>query len=238
MATETLIRKSTGLYTAREAARLLSWAEERPLAEAQLRGWIDAETGLLEWDGAPEWDDDGECEQFIDFQTLISLRLIYRLHLKGLAVETIAAVPWLRRELGLWHPFASKGLWLRSLDYVGFLSSLPAAPMSLRGKGGYTGAGIRIGPVIEAPGGFAHSSGLQFDADGLACAWAPMDGILIHSGVATGSPCLAGTRIPTRIFPAMLDGGDSLESLAQAYGLTAEKVRLALDWEEQLDAAA
>lgn len=238
MATETLIRKSTGLYTAREAARLLSWAEERPLAEAQLRGWIDAETGLLEWDGAPEWDDDGEGEQFIDFQTLISLRLIYRLHLKGLAVETItAAVPWLRQELGLWHPFASKRLWLLS-NLPRFLSTLTAAPLTFRGKGGHTGAGIRLGPVIEAPGGFAHSSGLQFDADGLACAWAPRNGILIHSGVATGSPCLAGTRIPTRIFPAMLDGGDSLESLAQAYGLTAEKVRLALDWEEQLDAAA
>lgn len=238
MAAETLIRKSTGLYTAREAARLLSWAEGRPLAEAQLRDWIEAEVGLLEWDGASERDDDGEGEQFLDFQTLISLRLIYRLHLKGLAVETIAAVPWMRQELGLWHPFASKGLWLRSIDYVGFLSSRPASPLTFRGKGGHTKSGIRLGPVIEAPGGFAHSSGLQFDADGLACAWAPMDGILIHSGVATGRPCLAGTRIPTRIFPAMREGGDSIESLAHAYGLTAEKVRLALDWEEQLDAAA
>lgn len=238
MATETLIRKSTGLYTAREAARLLSWAEERPLAEGQLRAWIEAEVGLLEWDGASEADD-GECERFIDFQTLISLRLIYRLHLEKVAVETItAAVPWLRQELGLWHPFASRRLWQLSLDYVLSLAIMTAAPLTFRGKGGHTGAGIRIGPVIEAPGGFAHSSGLQFDEDGLACAWAPRDGILIHSGVATGSPCLAGTRIPTRIFPAMLAGGDSLESLASAYGLAKEKVRLALDWEEQLDAAA
>ena len=238
MATETIIRKSTGLYTAREAARLLSWAEGRPLAEAQLRDWIDAETGLLKWDGAPEGDDDGECEQFIDFQTLISLRLIYRIHLEKVAVETItAAVPWLRQELGLWHPFASQRLWLLP-NLPRFLSTLTAAPLTFRGKGGHTKSGIRLGPVIEAPGGFAHSSGLQFDADGLACAWAPTDGILIHPGIATGRPCLAGTRIPTRIFPAMREGGDSIESLAHAYGLTAEKVRLALDWEEQLDAAA
>lgn len=204
-----------------------------------MRDWIDAEAGLLEWEGAPEWDDDGDCEQFIDFQTLISLRLIYRIHLQGPPVATItAAVPWLRRELGLWHPFASQRLWLLPPDDTRFLSSRPAAPLTFRGKGGNTGAGIRLGPVIEAPGGFAHSSGLQFDADGLACAWTPMDGILIHSGIATGRPCLAGTRIPTRIFPAMLDGGDSLESLARAYGLTAERVQLALDWEKQLDAAA
>ena len=75
---------------------------------------------------------------------------------------------------------------------------------------------------------------LEFDANGVACTWLLAKDVKIDPQFVSGSPCLAGTRIPTWIFPGMVKGGDSIEELADDYGITIERVENALAWERQL----
>ena len=206
-------------YNATEAARLVSWAGGQSglerLSGEQLRDWVDSGVGLL------TWDDIWEGEKYIDFPTLISLRLIFRLHSHGVPLEAITeAAPRLRRELGVEWPFASKRMWDYDVQDVD-----PEESEALE----YIAKGLVLqhvdGPV---------PSGLEFDENGVACAWRPVTDVVIYPDVVTGSPCIAGTRTPTWIFPGMLEGGDSIEDLADGYRLTKERVLNALKWEKQL----
>ncbi len=97
-------------YDTEDAARLISWANKqagiKPLTEAELIQWIDDGVGLLEW--ADTWEEDGEIQRYIDFPTLISLRLICLLQSFGVSLDDIAeAAPRLRQELGVDWPLAS-----------------------------------------------------------------------------------------------------------------------------------
>ena len=101
-------------YDTEDAARLISWANKqagiKPLTEAELIQWIDDGVGLLEW--ADTWEEDGEIQRYIDFPTLISLRLICLLQSFGVSLDDIGeAAPRLRQELGVDWPLASKSLW-------------------------------------------------------------------------------------------------------------------------------
>ena len=213
-------------YGTEEAARLISWSNKQagipPLTEGELIKWIESGVGLIEWEDV--WEEDGVVEKYIDFPTLISLRLICLLrHQTVLPEEITAAVPHLRKTLGVERPYASQALW-----------DLQEIPASLTKN-------EAVEPVIR--GIFlcleklAHHK-LEFEDDGIACVWLPVKGIVVDPRVVSGSPCVVGTRTPTWVFPGMLEGGDTVKVLANGYRLTEEQVRNALDWERQLDAAS
>ena len=207
-------------YNATEAARLVSWAGGQSglerLSGEQLRDWVDSGVGLL------TWGDIWEGEKYIDFPTLISLRLIFRLHSHGVPLEAITeAAPRLRRELGVEWPFASKRMWDYDVQVVD-----PEESEALEH--------IAKGLVLCSEK--LTLSGLEFDEDGVACAWRPVRDVVIYPDVVTGSPCIAGTRVPTRAMWDMASGGDSIETLVYHYHLSEDRVRSAIEWEDQLAA--
>ena len=94
-------------YDAKEAARLISWSNKQagiaPLSEEELIRWIDEGVGTLAW--ADIWEEDGEIEKYIDFPTLISLRMVCLLNSHGVSFEKITEFASLsRKELGLTWP--------------------------------------------------------------------------------------------------------------------------------------
>ena len=217
-------------YDTREAARLISWSNKQagiePLTEAELVRWIDDGVGLLEWSDA--WEEDGEMQRYIDFPTLISLRMICLLRSCGVSLKDIAEIANLsKRQLGLDWPFASRFYWDLSSD--GSISTIGAIGEA---ADGVPGALIALLEDI-------HSQGqLEFDENGTAYAWKPVKDVVIDARVVSGSPCVAGTRTPTWVFTGMLNGGDNIEELANGYRLSKEQVSNALDWERRLDAAS
>ena len=224
-------------YDTYEAARLISWSNKQagigPLGEAELIQWIDAGVGGLDW--AFTYKDNREEIWYIDFPSLISLRLICRLHFespdsKGVPLEDItAATSWLKEELGVHWPFASKEMWN------------PSKPLSMIADKIRKTRDIKAEwktiyniLYLQGRGRLDISSDLEFGEDGVACVWLPVEGIKLDPQFVTGRPCLAGTRIPTWVFPGMVRGGDSIEELSDAYDISKERVKKALDWEKQL----
>ena len=214
-------------YDTAEAARLISWSNEKagigPLSEAELAQWIDDGVGLLKW--ADEWEEDGEVQRFIDFSTLISLRLICLLRSHKVSFKDIyEAAALSKQKLGLDWPFASRSLWNPLSEDEKNATLIDSEAMTR----------IVAAMSVHLTGNTPPWGSLEFDQDGIACAWLPIDDVVIDARVVSGSPCLAGTRIPTWVFPGMHAGGDSIAALADDYGITKERVELALEWERQL----
>ena len=216
-------------YDTKEAARLISWSNRQagiePLTEAELIRWIDDGVGLLEWSDVLE--EDGEIHRYIDFPTLISIRMICLLRYAKISLKDIAGIATLTRDkVGLNYPFASRFYWDLSSD--GSISTIAAI-----GEAADAVLGALIALFEDI-----HSQGqLDFDENGMACAWRPVDAIKIDPRFVSGSPCLAGTRIPTWIFPGMVRGGDNLGAIAEDYSISEEQVDIALEWEKQLASA-
>ena len=218
-------------YDTKEAARLISWSNKQagipPLTEAELIEWIDDGVALLEWEDV--WEEDGEIQKYIDFPTLISLRLICLLRSYGVLLKDIREAATLsKQELGLDWPFASRLLWHLSSEDGKNPTSIDSEAMTR----------IVTAMIIHLTGSALPWGKLEFDQDGVACAWLPVKDVVIDAHVVSGSPCVVGTRTPTWVFTGMLKGGDNIEELADGYRLTKEQVRNALDWERRLDSAS
>ncbi len=228
-------------YDTYEAARLISWSNKQagigPLSEAKLIEWINAGVGGLDW--AFTYKDNREEIWYIDFPSLISLRLICLLHFespdsKGVPLKDITeATAWLGEELGVHWPFASKEMWN------------PYKPISMiADKIRKTGDLKAEWEVIyncldlQRRGRLDINRDLEFGEDGIACAWLPVEGIKIDPQFVSGSPCLTGTRIPTGIIIGMVRAGDSIEELAEDYEVAEERISNAVKWEKQLADAA
>lgn len=222
-------------YDTYEAARLISWSNKQAglgsLTEAELIEWINAGIGGLDW--AFTYKDDREEIWYIDFPTLISLRLICLLHFVGVSKETInKATLELRQELGVEWPFASKVIWNLHEKRTNDSTDEDEAGefKNLKEKWRY---------IYWQLWGERHHRrtldvGLDYDQHGIACAWLPAKDIKLDPQFVTGSPCLAGTRIPTGIIIGMVKAGDSVEELAEDYDVGEERIINAVKWENQL----
>ena len=228
-------------YDTYEAARLISWSNKQaglePLSEAELIEWINAGVGGLDW--AFIHKDNREEIWYIDFPTLISLRLICLLHFespdsKGVPLKDITqATPRLREELGVHWPFAGKEMWN------------PYKPISMiadkiRKTRHFKAERKTIYNLfdLQRRGRLDTNIGLEFGVDGMASAWFPANDIKIDPNFVSGSPCLAGTRIPTGIIIGMVKAGDSVEELAEDYEVAEERISNAVKLEKQLADAA
>ena len=231
MTTGETIPKPGGLYKIREAARLVTWADGRALnkhlSKQQARDWVDNNVGLLRWADIPGG------KKRITFRALISLRVIFRLHYRGMSCEAITGeAARLGRVLGVEWPFASKAIWALEDDQLGKLFPPARSSESSSRENAYRHWQIYFQRIFLLPPGFAN--GLEFDEDGVACAWQPDTWVRLEPGMVSGRPCVARTRIPTWIIRDMSEGGDSVEEIADWYDLDEERVRNAVEWEKQL----
>jgi uncharacterized protein (DUF433 family) len=74
---------------------------------------------------------------------------------------------------------------------------------------------------------------VTFDGYGAPQRWTPADGVVIDPAIQAGTPCVAGTRVPTATIAALLRGAD-IEQVALDLDLPIEAVEQAQAFERQL----
>jgi uncharacterized protein (DUF433 family)/DNA-binding transcriptional MerR regulator len=224
MTTKQMVRTFEGIYGVPEAARyLLASRNARDVYRVKSRHlvrWIRRGLAL------PTLAEVPGREMLITFQDLVSLRVIAALRSAGVSFPKIrAAHEWLRQHTEEPRPFATEVLWTeRSEVFTELQERLIAA--SRHGQLAMEMLRQYIIPV----------HGLTFGEDRVATCWEPTDGVLLHPLIQFGSPCVKGTRVPTRTVWGMVEAGDPPQMVAESFRLTMEDVDAALRWEESLAA--
>ena len=160
----------------------------------------------------------------IDFQDLVSMRVIYLLRGMGVELAKIkVAKAYLERLTGHSHPFATERLWTETVDIFAEIGPL----LVTASKSGQL-------PFLElVKQDLVNVHDMTF-SHGIADSWSPQPGILLRPNIQFGAPCIAKTGYPTRSIWRMYLGGDGIPFLAQSYGLEETQIENALDWEETL----
>ncbi len=212
-----------GIYEPAEAARYLRATENAdaiyPMRSTKLVRWI--RRGFA----APELAQVAGRELLIDFDDLISMRVIAALRAAGASWNEIRGTErWLREATGVRHPFATETLWAgRGQVFAEWESRLVSG--SRHGQ-------IALDIVREF---LLPIHGLTFGGESRkAISWEPYAGVILKPSVQFGAPCVQGTRIPTRSLAGMVAAGDSMEWVAGAYGVSPKAVQAACDWEFRL----
>ena len=166
----------------------------------------------------------GGRDLLINFEDLISLRIIAALRSSGVSFKVIYdAERWLRDVYGYTQPFATEALWTEgSQVFIRMCDQLISA--SRRGQMAFELLRDWLIPV----------HGLAFDNDGTALDWEPHKGVLLSPDVQLGAPCVKGTSIPTSAVWGMVEGGDSVEYVMRSYHLERQEVESAIEWENRL----
>lgn len=213
---------TTGIYKISEAARYLYVTTDLPTSHKpsprHLIRWI--REGL----GSPSLVNVAGRKLLIDFEDLISMRVIALLHGLGVSTHKIkAAEAYLHRVTSHSHPFATEQLWTESMDIFAQLGPL----LVTASRSGQL-------PFIElVRHNLVNVHDLTFSG-GLADSWSPSQGIILRPQVQLGAPCIAGTGIPTYAIWRMFIGGDSVNFIARSYDIAETKVQHAIDWEDRL----
>ena len=222
-----------GIYEIPEVARFIAAAErdKYKVASEQLRiknlnitsrrliRWIRNGLTLRELQDVPGRD------MLITFEDVISMRVITALRAAGVSFPKIyTAERWLRTHTGHPRPFAVEAIWTERSDiFVEFKTMLIAAS-----RAGQLALDLFQDHIIPI-------SGLTFEGD-VAITWEPFRGVLLNPEIQFGSPCILGTRVPTRTIWGMIEGGDSRERVAQSFNITQSDIDAAMHWEESLAA--
>ena len=222
--------KSHGIYTIPEAARII--LATHPLPEVSGAFQQNFQWRLLHWvdDGVIEYGlfDHGRpnLPKFTTFEALVSIRIVFLLWTRGVSVGIISrAEKRLIDELGAQWPFASEAIWRREAPAFPRLSSLIA-----ESKHGPEAMAFLEGWLVE------NADGVKFNAAGVACSWMAAKNVLIHGGVVSGRPCVAGRRTPVWVVHGLFKQGESVEEIAYDYDLNEERVKDAVAWGNQLAA--
>ena len=212
-----------GIYDVPEVARYLKAAtngsEVYPVDSTKLIRWI--RRGLA----SPDLIDIPGAELLITFEDLVSMRVIAALRAAGVSWPAIKrGEQWLRNETGSRRPFATEVIWAGQgqvfSDWTDLLLSA-----SLNGQTAFEMLRRYLIPI----------HGLKFnDTSQLATSWEPITNVLLEPQVQFGAPCIKGTRIPTRTIAGMIEAGDTVEWVAEAFQLTQSEVKAARDWEYRL----
>ena len=209
-----------GIYDVPETARYLQAAAhgERlyPVRSSKLIRWI--RRGIA----SPDLVELGGRELLIGFEDVVSLRVIAALRAAGVSWPEIdRSGEWLRTATGSQRPFATDWLWTGQGEvFAEWCERLIAA-----GRGGQMALGLLRRYLIPV-------HGLVFSPETRAAtSWEPVHGVVLKPTIQFGSPCVKGTRIPTRTIAGMIEAGDSAEWVAASFDLSTTEVQAACDWE-------
>ena len=212
-----------GIYDVPEVARYLKAATYGdvvyPASSATLIRWI--RRGLV----SPHTTEIAGHEILVDFEDVISMRVIMALRATDVSWNEIRHTDeWLRERMGVDRPFATEFLWTgQGQVFIEWTRRLLSA--SRHGQMALEMLREYLIPV----------HGLKFsETTHKVTSWEPVTGVVLEPKVQFGSPCLKGTRIPTRTIFGMIEAGDSVAWVAHAYGLSEDDVQVASEWEERL----
>lgn len=215
----------TGIYTPQDAAKYIAvttpsdvglTADGRTIARWARNGVADAG-----YRGVSTRD------VFIDFEGLISMRMIVALRAAKISWPVIRrAEQWLKDHTGAEKPFASAALWQGGGGIFSELDARLVTP-SRAGQRAFDSLCDYIIPV----------GNLHFDDEcGPPLSWEPVEHVRLNPKIQFGSPCIAGTRIPTATLSDYVLAGESQQSVMDDYEITDAQLKAALDWESRLDA--
>lgn len=210
-----------GMYEPAEAARYIAYSLNKtmpfPVESRKIIRWM--QKGLSN----PTAKEETGRRLLLSFEDLVSMRIISALRAAGVSFPKIyVAEEWLRKTTGHKSPFATEMLWTEKSDvFVKMKQQLIAAS-----KYGQLALDLLEKHIVPV-------NGMLFDdTTSIAIEWSPTQGIVFNPKIHFGSPCIAGTRIPTSAIWAMVKGGDDPSFVASSYEIPLDEVTKAFEWEE------
>ncbi len=156
---------------------------------------------------------------YLEFLDVISLYVISQLREREVSLNDIRrGREYLTERLQTPYPFAHRRLATVGTAFFGEIEQW--VDVGRRGQGAFK---TMITDVL-APIGYG--------SDGLASVWKPAPGVWINPLIQTGSPCIEGTRVPTRVLAEMAAAGDDPAEIADDYALELIQVEAALAYEQ------
>lgn len=213
MTTGTASVLGVGLYTVSEAGRII----EAPAG--RVRQWV--QKGLAP---APVHLAHGETT-IISFLDLVSLRFVRRLRERLSMPKIRSAEDYLRREWHFDRPFAARPILTDGRSVLVALGGDLEKLTSADRKGQET-----LYEMIRR-----DLEDLTYGDDGNANSWRVEAGVRIRPDVQFGTPCIDGTRVPTRSVYDQHLAGDNAELIAWTCGVTRRQVKTALEYEISRD---
>lgn len=172
-------------------------------------------------------------ELFINFQDLVSLRMIISLRIAGFSLQHVRRVhKYVKGITGHKKPFALRDLWISKTDIFiqmeGYLSATK--------RGQYAMEFVKdwLQRIRRPDIGDLDLTFVKSDRGEIASTWTPQPHVVLNPLIQFGAPCLQDTRIPTVAVWSMFRGGDTPETIAKGYNVPLFKVQSALEWEEKL----
>ena len=160
--------------------------------------------------------------EYFCFLDLVSLYVISQLRKRKVAMGDIRrGSETLAEQLETPFPFAHQQLATVGTAFFGKLSRETPSwhDVGRRGQGAFQSI---IRDALKP---------IEYGGDGLATIWRPAEGIWINPNIQTGSPCIEGTRVPTRVVAGMVTAGDSPEEIAHDFSVDIDQVKAALAYE-------
>ena len=220
-----------GIYELSEASRYLyvTAPEKRPNYYS-LRRWV--RSGLP----SPEVRSVPAKDLFLTFEDLVSLRMITALRIAGFSLQHIRGVhKYLVNRTEYPRPFALRDLWVSETE---IFTDMEGYFISATRRGQVAMEFIREW-LYRLRRTLPDTLDLSFrkqNGNEIACAWMAYQCVLLDPLVQFGTPCIRGTRIPTKSVRYMFLGGDAPTAIARDYGVPLSDVECALEWEEKLAA--
>jgi uncharacterized protein (DUF433 family) len=198
-----------GIYDPTEAARLLR------VHPATLERWTTGKKPLLK----PSF------KFFFDFEDLVSLLVIAELWRRQVRTDDIRrGIEVLGEELGVDRPLAH-------VDAPARLATVGRAFFANIGEWADAGKRFQMAfqPMVEPV-----LRPLEYDTQGLAHLWRPLDHVTATPVVQAGSPCIESTRVPTSTIEGLVHVGEDIKDIAYDFDLELAQIEAALRFEAAL----
>ena len=201
-----------GLYTVAEGSRLAS------LPRQTVDGWLRSDIGVQTVSAS------AVSPPLLTFEDLITLFVVRELRRASVDIADIRGAE--RQLAERWHvrkPFA----------YGEFRTGYGAIVTVL--KKGERPVAV-AGAVQEILYDLVKRDlrNVTYDARKRASLWRPSPHIALRPDIQFGQPCIEGTRVTTRTVSQYLAAGETVEALAEEFGITTAKLEAALAFEESL----
>ncbi len=214
-----------GVYSVPDAAAILGFPINK------VRRWIKTywEDKFNDENGSYTWGE-GRDRGF-NFYTLVELIAIYALREKEISFhKIIEARSFLQKELNVEYPFASEKVMSDGQKFYFAINKTVLMDVNLSRQ-------TSIKDLVEP-----YCKKLDFDAiDTLANQFWPLGkdhSIVVDPKHRFGEPVIEGTNISADVIASMVEGGDSIEMIADIYRLKPNQIEDAVNYVEQTHVAA